>query len=313
MNARKLNGSCEESRLSVANEVLMMAEPEQEEMHFEASEVGDSMQGYLLRIGKISLLSNDDERRLSNRAKMGDYEAQRRLIECNLKLVVSVAKAYYRSGLSLPDLIQEGNIGLIKAVEAYDPNRGCRFSTYAVAWIKQAITRAIERQGRTIRVPSYIVQSIRKLNKVGYTFVNENGREPTIDELCEYMSLSREKLLRLLEASEVMISLDEEVCEDGSTSLVDRINDIGASSPEDGVLLRENVEVLHKLVNWLNPQERLVIDKRFGLTDGVAKTLQEIGQQMHVTRERVRQIEKKALKKLKLVVGRNWMESYFEV
>lgn len=296
----------------MGNELLELTEPGTEEALPGASDVADSMDMYLTRIGKWPLLAAQDERDLARRAKTGDDSAKRRLIESNLKLVVSVAKVYSRSGLALPDLIQEGNIGLIKAVDSFDPEKGFRFSTYAVAWIRQAITRAIERHGRAIRVPSYVVQSIRKLHKIGSTFQSEFGREPTVEELCERTQLSREKVLRLLEASEALVSLDEGVKDDGTTSLLERLNDVGASNPEDDALHRESLEILSQLMSWLSPQERLIIEKRFGLADGVTSTLQEIGQQLNITRERVRQLEARALKKLRMAVTRSWLETYFE-
>lgn len=296
----------------MGNELLELTEPETEEVLPGSSDVTDSMDMYLARIGKRPLLQAENERDLARRAKAGDEDAKRMLIESNLKLVVSVAKVYSRSGISLPDLIQEGNIGLIKAVDSFDPEMGFRFSTYAVAWIRQAITRAIERHGRAIRVPSYVVQSIRKLHKIGSTFQSENGREPTLEELCERTQLSREKVLRLLEASEALVSLDDGVKDDGTTSLLERLNDVGASNPEEDALHRESLEVLSQLMSWLNPQEKLIIEKRFGLADGMTSTLQEIGQQLNITRERVRQLEARALKKLRTAVTRNWLDTYFE-
>lgn len=291
---------------------LGLTEPDVEEALPEVSDVGDSMDMYLSRIGKWALLGSDEEQRLSRRAREGDTRAKWRLVESNLKLVVSVAKVYSRSGVPLPDLIQEGNIGLMKAVDSFDPDKGFRFSTYAVAWIRQAITRAIERQGRAIRVPSYVIQSIRKLNRAGSSFASENGREPTVEELCQRTQLSREKVMRLLEASEALVSLDEGVKEDGASPLLERLIDSEASNPEEDAIERESLEMLGRLMAWLSPQEKMIIEKRFGLTDGVTSTLQEIGQQLHITRERVRQLEARALRKLKLAVTRNWLETYFE-
>ncbi len=226
--------------------------------------------------------------------------------------MVSVAKVYSRSGLPLPDLIQEGNIGLIKAVDSFDPEKGFRFSTYAVAWVRQAITRAIERQGRAIRVPSYVVQSIRKLSKVSSAFAYERGKEPTVDDLCELTQLPRERVMRLLEASEALVSLDEGVKEDGTPSLLDKLIQTGVVNPEDDVLQRESIQVLNQLMGWLSPQEKMIIEKRFGLADGTTSTLQEIGQQLHITRERVRQLEARALRKLRMAVTRSWLETYFD-
>lgn len=275
--------------------------------------VGDSMDIYLNRIGKRRLLSHAEELELARRARKGDAEAKQKLVECNLKLVVSIARMYSRSGLPLPDLIQEGNIGLIKAVEAFDYNRGFRFSTYAVAWIRQAITRAIERQGRTIRIPSYVVQAIRKLHRIETDVLNELGREATIEELAERAELKREQVKRLLDASEGLVSLDECVKEDCATALMERLIDATAEDPEFDALRREGVEMVGKLIAALNPQERYIIEKRFGLCDGVTATLQEIGQQLNITRERVRQVESRSLKKLRMAATRNRLESYFLV
>lgn len=294
------------------SEALELTEPEVEESLPGPSDVGDSMDMYLNRIGRWPLLGAEEERELARKARASDEQAKRILVESNLKLVVSVAKVYSRSGVPLPDLIQEGNIGLIKAVDSFDPEKGFRFSTYAVAWIRQAITRAIERQGRAIRVPSYVIQSIRKLNKVGSSFVTDHGREPTVDELCELTGMPRDKVTRLLEASEALVSLDEGVADDANTSLLERLTDLGALNPEQDALHQEGLEVLNQLMAGLSPQEKMIIEKRFGLSDGVASTLQEIGQQLHITRERVRQLEARALKKLRLAITRNWLETYFE-
>lgn len=296
----------------MTSDTLELTEPWMEEALPEASDIGDSMDMYLNRIGRWPLLGAEEERELARRAKLGEDQAKRKLIESNLKLVVSVAKVYSRSGLPLPDLIQEGNIGLIKAVDSFDPEKGFRFSTYAVAWIRQAITRAIERQGRAIRVPSYVIQAIRKLNKAGNAFLTDCGRDPTVEELCQITQLSREKVCRLIEASEALVSLDDSAREEGATSLLERLIQTGCANPEEDALAREGVEVLNQLMSWLSPQEKLIIDKRFGLTDGVTSTLQEIGQQLNITRERVRQLEARALKKLRMAVTRSWLETYFE-
>lgn len=293
-------------------DTLNMMEPERETGDSRGvSAVADSMDLYLNRIGKRPLLSRTDELNLAHRTKNGDTEAKQKLIESNLKLVVSIAKMYARSGVPLPDLIQEGNIGLIRAVEAFDPFRGFRFSTYAVAWIKQAITRAIERQGRTIRVPSYVIQSIRKLHRLESAITNEIGREPTLEELVERACLPVDQVQRLLDASEGLISLDECTREDSATALLEKLTDFMAEDPEVGALRNESVEIIDKLMSGLNPQERIIIERRFGMADGVTATLQEIGQQLHITRERVRQLESRALKKLRMAATRHRLEGYF--
>jgi len=304
-------GKLERGGMSMSNELLDLTGPETEEAPGGTSAVSDSMEMYLSRIGKWPLLALEAERELAQRIKAGDKDAKRILVESNLKLVVSVAKIYSRSGMSLSDLIQEGNIGLIRAAETFDSDKGFRFSTYAVAWIRQAVTRAIEKHARTIRVPSYVVQLIRKLNKVGNAFQNEFGREPTVDELCERTQLPRDRVLRLLEASEALISLDEDI-NDAGISLLERLNDVGACNPEDDALQKESIEVIDQLLCGLSPNERYIIKKRFGIADGDMATLQEIGQQLNITRERVRQLEAKALKKLRNAITRSLLESYFE-
>lgn len=294
------------------SDALELADPTRDqEERGEGPLVTDSMDMYLNRIGKWPLLSHAQEMELARRVKAGDAAAKQKLVESNLKLVVSIAKMYCRSGIPLPDLIQEGNIGLIKAVEAFDYTRGFRFSTYAVAWIKQSITRAIERQGRTIRVPSYVIQSIRKLHRIECDMMNEKGRDPTVEELAVRANLARDQVLRLFEASEGLISLDDCIREDSATALLEKLIDATAEDPETGALRLESIEIVGKLVAALNPQEKLIIERRFGLTDGITATLQEIGQQLHITRERVRQLEARALKKLRIAATRNRVEGYF--
>lgn len=295
--------------------LLELVDPEGEQSNpgGDGCGVSDSMDMYLTRIGKWPLLKQQEERELAKRAREGDPEAKQRLVECNLKLVVSIAKMYCRSGIPMPDLIQEGNIGLIKAVESFDYRRGFRFSTYAVAWIRQAITRAIERQGRTIRVPSYVIQTIRKLHRLESDMMNELGREPTVEEIAQRAELPRDQIIRLQEASEGLVSLDETVKEDSATALLERLTDATAEDPETGALRQEGIEIIGKLVEILNPQEKLIIERRFGLVDGATATLQEIGQQLHITRERVRQLEARAIKKLRMAAARNRLEGYFSI
>ncbi|MEN6521234.1 MAG: sigma-70 family RNA polymerase sigma factor [Armatimonadota bacterium] len=275
--------------------------------------ISDSMDMYLNRIGRRPLLSHAKEIEIARLVAAGDAEAKKTLVECNLKLVVSIAKMYSRSGIPLPDLIQEGNIGLIKAVESFDYTKGFRFSTYAVAWIRQAITRSIERHGRTIRVPSYVIQSIRKLHRLQCSLMNEFGRDPTIDELAQQAGLTQEQVTKLLESSEGLVSLDECISENGATALMERLIDATSEDPEARALRHEIAEIVTKLVEGLSTQEKLIIEKRFGLDDGATSTLQEIGQQLHITRERVRQLEARALRKLRIAATRNRLDGYFVI
>lgn len=293
------------------SDMTMLAEPELHESTYRRSpEAADSMEAYLARIGKWPLLRPEQEVALARRIKQGDEAAKRKLIESNLRLVVSIAKVYARCGISISDLVQEGNLGLMRAVDTFDPERGFRFSTYAVAWIKQAISRAIERNGRLIRVPSYVVQSLRRLGKVVGSFSCEHGHEPTVDELCEIVGISKDSMYRVLAAGENLISLDEDVNDEGHATLVDRINDVAACNPEKDVMERESASVVNGLVEWLTPQERLIIRKRFGLGGGYSLTLNELGQELHITRERVRQLEKRALGKMRSYASGRWMEDY---
>ena len=294
----------------VEQEDLLECDQEQERTPGEAS-VGDSMDLYLNKIGKRALLTHTEEKELARRAKVGDAKSKQRLVECNLKLVVSIAKMYSSSGIPLPDLIQEGNIGLIKAVEAFDPDRGFRFSTYAVAWIRQAITRAIERQGRAIRVPSYVIQTIRRLHRMESDFMGECGREATLEELSQRACIPCEQLMRLRGACEVLVSLDDTVRDDTTTALLERLTDTTAEDPEAKALHMESIEIIGKLVEGLSPQEKLIIEKRFGLGDGATSTLQELGEQLRITRERVRQLEARAIKKLRIAAARNRLDGYF--
>jgi len=233
-------------------------------------------------------------------------------VESNLRLVVNVAKPYARCGLPLADIIQEGNLGLIRAVNTFDHRRGFRFSTYAVAWIKQAVIRAIERQARTIRLPSYVIQSTRKLTRLESALVGELGREPTLEELAGRLRMSVEKVAFLLEANEALISLDDDRLREHTGYRLDRIQDAYAVDPEREAITVEAADLVGKLLARLNPQEQMIIERRFGLKDGERSTLQQIGQQLHITRERVRQLECRALRKLRVAVTRCSLDHYFE-
>lgn len=283
-----------------------------DERDFQAAAVADSVDMYLNRIGKSRLLRPAEERELAKRSSEGDLRAKQKLVESNLKLVVSVAKRYIKSGIPFSDLIQEGNIGLMKAVDAFNYRLGYRFSTYAVAWIRQAITRAIERQCRAIRVPSYVLQEIRKLNRTSCALMGECGHEPTVQDLSERTGLAQRKVVELLHAAEAVVSIDETVDEEQTTDLVERLVDSSSPDPESCAILGEGHRFVDGLLSELSPNEKFIIERRFGLLDGNTSTLQEIGQHLNLTRERVRQLEVRALKKLRQGILRHRLQGYFD-
>lgn len=259
----------------------------------------DSIRLYLCEIGKISLLSAREEIDLARRIKKGDQSAKSKLAESNLRLVVSIAKKYIGRGLSFLDLIQEGNIGLFRAVEKFDPDRGFKFSTYATWWIRQAITRAIADQARTIRIPVHMVETINKLTHAQRRLVQELGREPVVEELAAEMGMDVKKVKHILKISQDIVSLEAPVGTEEDSKLGDFIEDDDAVLPQEAtnrVLIKENI---HEMLQYLSPRERKIIEMRFGLKDGVGHTLEEVGQEFNVTRERIRQIEAKVLQKLK--------------
>jgi len=259
----------------------------------------DSIRLYLCEIGKVNLLTGKEEIDLAKRIRKGDQSAKQRLAEANLRLVVSIAKKYIGRGLSFLDLIQEGNIGLFRAVEKFDPDRGFKFSTYATWWIRQAITRAIADQARTIRIPVHMVETINKLTHAQRRLVQELGREPLVEELAAEMDMEVKKVRHIMKISQDIVSLEAPVGTEEDSKLGDFIEDDEALSPSESTnrqLLKENI---HEMLQYLSPRERKIIEMRFGLLDGVGHTLEEVGQEFHVTRERIRQIEAKVLQKLK--------------
>lgn len=259
----------------------------------------DSIRLYLCEIGKVDLLTAKEEVELARRIAKGDQAAKGKLAEANLRLVVSIAKKYIGRGLSFLDLIQEGNIGLFRAVEKFDPNRGFKFSTYATWWIRQAITRAIADQARTIRIPVHMVETINKLTHAQRRLVQELGREPLVEELAAEMDMEVKKVRHILKISQDIVSLEAPVGTEEDSKLGDFIEDDDALSPSESTnrqLIKENI---HEMLQYLSPRERKIIEMRFGLKDGVGHTLEEVGQEFHVTRERIRQIEAKVLQKLK--------------
>ena len=264
------------------------------------------------QIGRVPLLSADEEAELTRAAQAGDEEARRRLSEANLRLVVSVAKRYAGRGLPFLDLIQEGNLGLMKAAEKFEPDRGFKFSTYATWWIRQSITRAIADQGRTIRIPVHLVESINRVKKTAGELLRKNGREPTAEEIAAQLEMEPARVRELLQLAQEPVSLETPVGEEEDAHLEDFIQDEEAGVPVDEagrqLLRRELMNVLKSLT----PREERVIALRFGLEDGRARTLEELGKEFHVTRERVRQIEAKALRKLRHPSRAKRLRDYLE-
>jgi RNA polymerase primary sigma factor len=259
----------------------------------------DPVRFYLKEIGKIKLLSVHEEQALAKARLAGNAEAKDRLCEANLRLVVSIAKRYVNHNLQFLDLIQEGNIGLMKAVEMFDHTKGYKFSTYATWWIRQAITRAIADQGRTIRIPVHMVESINKMNRSQRQLVQKLDREPEMAELAEETGMSVDHLHKIIKISQIPVSLDKPVGDEGSNQLADFIPDDSSPSPADQAEITLLGELLRKALASLAPREEKVLRMRFGLDNGRHCTLEEIGQEMHVTRERIRQIEAKALLKMR--------------
>jgi RNA polymerase primary sigma factor len=259
----------------------------------------DSVRMYLSEIGRVDLLTGDEEIKLAKRIAKGDPVAKQKLAEANLRLVVSIAKKYIGRGLSFLDLIQEGNIGLFRAVEKFDPKRGFKFSTYATWWIRQAITRAIADQARTIRIPVHMVETINKLTHTQRQLLQELGREPTVDELASEMNLDIKKVRHILKISQDIISLEAPVGAEEDSKLGDFIEDDEAVSPADATNRKIIKENIHAMLQYLSPREQKIIRMRFGLDDGIGHTLEEVGKEFGVTRERIRQIEAKILQKLR--------------
>ena len=261
--------------------------------------VDDPVRMYLKEIGKVPLLSADEEIELAKRMEKGDEEAKKRLCEANLRLVVSIAKRYVGRGMLFLDLIQEGNLGLIKAVEKFDYRKGYKFSTYATWWIRQAITRAIADQARTIRIPVHMVETINKLIRVSRQLLQELGREPTPEEIAEEMKMPVERVREILKISQEPVSLETPIGEEEDSHLGDFIQDDNVPVPADAAAFTLLKEQLIEVLGTLTEREQKVLRLRFGLDDGRARTLEEVGKEFNVTRERIRQIEAKALRKLR--------------
>jgi RNA polymerase primary sigma factor len=261
--------------------------------------IDDPVRMYLKEIGKVPLLSPQEEIELAQKIEEGDYYSKKKLAEANLRLVVSIAKRYVGRGMMFLDLIQEGNLGLIKAVEKFDYRKGYKFSTYATWWIRQAITRAIADQARTIRIPVHMVETINKLIRVSRQLLQELGREPQPDEIAKIMELPVEKVREIMKIAQEPVSLETPIGEEEDSHLGDFIPDDEAPAPAEAAAFTMLKEQLINVLDTLTPREEKVLRLRFGLDDGRARTLEEVGKEFNVTRERIRQIEAKALRKLR--------------
>ena len=261
--------------------------------------IDDPVRMYLKEIGRVPLLTAQEEVELAKRMEAGDEEAQKKLAEANLRLVVSIAKRYVGRGMLFLDLIQEGNLGLIKAVEKFDYNKGYKFSTYATWWIRQAITRAIADQARTIRIPVHMVETINKLIRVSRQLLQKYGREPTAEEIAVEMEVSTERVREIMKIAQEPVSLETPIGEEEDSHLGDFIEDHDAPAPADAASFMLLKEQLDEVLGTLTDREKKVLMLRFGLDDGKARTLEEVGKSFNVTRERIRQIEAKALRKLR--------------
>lgn len=261
--------------------------------------IDDPVKVYLKEIGRVPLLSSDEETELAKRMAEGDTKAKNRLSEANLRLVVSIAKKYVGRGMQFLDLIQEGNLGLLKAVEKFDYTKGFKFSTYATWWIRQAITRAIADQARTIRIPVHMVETISKVKKVSSQLLHETGHDPSAEEIAEKLNMPAERVREIMRIAQDPVSLETPIGEEEDSHLGDFIPDDDAPAPADAASLMLLKEQLNDVLSTLTDREAKVLKLRFGLEDGRSRTLEEVGKEFDVTRERIRQIEAKALRKLR--------------
>ncbi len=274
--------------------------------------IDDPVRMYLKEIGKVPLLSNTEETELAQKMSEGDLEARQRLAEANLRLVVSIAKRYVGRGMLFLDLIQEGNLGLIKAVEKFDYTKGYKFSTYATWWIRQAITRAIADQARTIRIPVHMVETINKLIRVTRQLVQELGRDPLPEEIAKELNMPIDKVGEIMKIAQEPVSLETPIGEEEDSHLGDFIQDNETPAPQDAATFRLLKEQLVDVLSTLTPREEKVLRLRFGLDNGRARTLEEVGKEFNVTRERIRQIEAKALRKLRHPSRSKKLKDYLE-
>ena len=303
----RISGNDEELILDVDDDADIEKMDDEEEIELdkidlsvpEGVSIEDPVRMYLKEIGKVSLLTADEEIELAKRMEQGDEEAKKRLAEANLRLVVSIAKRYVGRGMLFLDLIQEGNLGLIKAVEKFDYHKGFKFSTYATWWIRQAITRAIADQARTIRIPVHMVETINKLIRVSRQLLQELGREPTPEEIAAELDMPVERVREILKISQEPVSLETPIGEEEDSHLGDFIQDDNVPVPAEAAAQTLLKEQLDEVLDTLTEREQKVLRLRFGMDDGRARTLEEVGKEFDVTRERIRQIEAKALRKLR--------------
>ncbi|MFA6603392.1 MAG: sigma-70 family RNA polymerase sigma factor [Patescibacteria group bacterium] len=283
-----------------------------EKKRFDLTDIStDSIQMYLREIGKIPLLTSEEEIALAKRKERNDREAEKRLIEANLRLVVSIAKKFVGKSLSLLDLIQEGNIGLFRAVKKFEYRKGFKFSTYATWWIRQAITRALADQSRTIRIPVHMVETINRFQQIERQLIQDLGREPLPEEIAAEMGEDVEKVRHIIQISQDTVSLETSVGEDDEDStLVDFVEDVKNIAPDRAAALQLLRDYVRNVIKDLSPREQKILEMRFGLTDGVSHTLEEVGQEFDVTRERIRQIEAKALEKIQHHQGISKLRDY---
>ena len=303
-------GRCEQLNIEIINDSSMDTASRDSDISLNADDlelslstegiaIDDPVKIYLKEIGRVPLLSMDEEKQLAERMAQGDSSAKKRLCEANLRLVVSIAKKYVGRGMQFLDLIQEGNLGLLKAVEKFDYNKGFKFSTYATWWIRQAITRAIADQARTIRIPVHMVETITKVKKASSQLLHETGHDPTTEEIAERLEMPVERIQEIIRIAQDPVSLETPIGEEEDSHLGDFIQDDDAPAPADAASLMLLKEQLNEVLSTLSDREARVLRLRFGLEDGRARTLEEVGKEFDVTRERIRQIEAKALRKLR--------------
>ncbi|MBR0104257.1 MAG: RNA polymerase sigma factor RpoD [Firmicutes bacterium] len=309
----KIYESLEQQGVEITGDPPEVEEKEELDLSLpEGINLDDPVRMYLKEIGKVALLSSEEEVELAKRMEAGDEEAKKRLAEANLRLVVSIAKRYVGRGMLFLDLIQEGNLGLIKAVEKFDYRKGYKFSTYATWWIRQAITRAIADQARTIRIPVHMVETINKLIRISRQLLQELGREPTAEELSVEMGMPIEKVREIIKVAQEPVSLETPIGEEEDSHLGDFIPDDDILAPSEAAAFTLLKEQLIDVLDTLTDREKQVLILRFGLYDGRARTLEEVGKEFHVTRERIRQIEAKALRKLRHPSRSKKLKDYLE-